>query len=113
MTSYYAGLISETVACIYLRLHGFRILRRRYTTGHHTGLADIDIIARRKNLLVFIEVKYRPNIATGLNAIPPSQAMRLRRAAETYITQTHWMNDARFDMIVITPCTIKWIRGAI
>jgi putative endonuclease len=113
MNSYKTGLISEFIARIYLRLHGFRILRRRYVTGRHTGRAEIDIIAQKKNLIAFIEVKHRPDTITGLAAVTAPQAARLRRAAETYIAQTGWTGDARFDIIVIAGGKIQWIRGAI
>ncbi len=101
------------MACIYLILHGFRIVRRRYVTGRYTNRAEIDIIARKKNLLLFIEVKHRPDITSGLNAITPRQSARLRSAAETYIAQTRWRGDARFDIIVITGRKIHWVRGAV
>ena len=113
MNSYKTGLISEFIARIYLRLHGFRILRRRYVTGRFTGRAEIDIIAQKKNLIAFIEVKHRPDTITGLAAVTGSQAARLRRAAETYIAQTGWRGGGRFDIIVIAGGKIQWIRGAI
>ena len=113
MNNYRAGIFAECIACIYLIFHGFRILRRRYVTGRNTGRAEIDIIARRKNLMIFIEVKHRHDVLTGLDAVTPAQSIRLRRAAETYIAQTKWMDDARFDIIVVTPRKIQWFRGVI
>lgn len=113
MNSYKIGVFSEFMACMYLRLHGFHIMRRRYVTGRNTGRAEIDIIARRKNLMIFIEVKHRHDVLTGLDAVTPAQSIRLRRAAETYIAQTKWMGDARFDIIVVTPRKIQWVRGVI
>jgi len=113
MNNYRAGIFAECIACIYLIFHGFRILRRRYVTGRNTGRAEIDIIARRKNLMIFIEVKHRHDVLTGLDAVTPAQSIRLRRAAETYIAQTKWMGDARFDIIVVTPRKIQWFRGVI
>ncbi len=113
MNSYKSGLFSEFLACAYLRLHGFKILKRRYITGRNTGRAEIDIIAKRGDLIAFIEVKRRPNITSGLDAVTTSQSIRLRRAAETYIAQTNWYGNARFDIIVVTPYKIQWIRSAI
>lgn len=113
MNNYRAGIFAECITCIYLIFHGFRILRRRYVTGRNTGRAEIDIIARRKNLMIFIEVKHRHDVLTGLDAVTPAQSIRLRRAAETYIAQTKWMGDARFDIIVVTPRKIQWFRGVI
>ena len=114
MNSYKTGLFSELIACAYLRIHGFKILKRRYVTGRNTGRAEIDIIAKRGNLLAFIEVKHRSNIIKGLEAVTTAQSTRLRRAAETYIANNHWTGDARFDIIVINSLyKIRWVRRAI
>ena len=113
MNSYKTGLVSEFIARMYLRLHGCRILKNRYITGRNTGRAEIDIIARRGDLMVFVEVKYRPDITTGICAISRPQAVRLRRSAETYIARTHWTGNARFDAIIVMPHKIRWIQGII
>ncbi|MBO7656965.1 MAG: YraN family protein [Alphaproteobacteria bacterium] len=112
MDSYQKGIFSEIVACAYLMLHGFRIVKRRYTTGRHTGRAEIDIIARRGNLIVFVEVKKRKTISTGWNAITWTQTKRLRAAAETYLLQKRWTGDARFDVIIIHGWRITWVKQA-
>ena len=112
MDSYQKGIFSELVACAYLMLHGFRIVRRRYTTGRYTGRAEIDIIARRGNLIVFVEVKKRKSIDAGFNAITWAQTKRLRAAAETYLLQKRWMGDARFDVIIIHGWKITWVKQA-
>lgn len=111
--TYKAGLFSEFIARMYLRVHGFRILERRYVVGRNTGRAEIDIIARRKNLLIFVEVKYRPDLNTALGAVSAPQITRLRRSAELYLMQRRWDGDARFDIIAVMPYKIRWIRGAI
>lgn len=111
--SYTIGIRAEFLARNYLRLHGFRILENRYITGRNTNRAEIDIIARRGNLIVFIEVKHRPNITTALDAITGPQAVRLRRAGETYLARCRWMGDARFDIIAVCGWRIHWIKNAI
>lgn len=112
-TSYSKGLFAEFYARLYLRMHGFRILSSRYITGRNTGRAEIDIIARRGSLLIFVEVKRRSAITTGLSAVTMSQSVRLRRAAENYISKTGWRGDARFDIIVVCGCRIHWIKNSI
>ena len=82
-TSYSKGLFAEFLARNYLRLHGFKIIASRYITGRNTHRAEIDIIARRGNLLIFIEVKNRCTVHSAFDAISMNQAARLRRAAET------------------------------
>ena len=111
--SYTSGLLAEWRARWHLRLHGFRILESRYITGKNTNRAEIDIIACRKNLLVFCEVKRRPTIESGWDAITTIQTNRLRRAAESYICIHRWTGDARFDVIIVSNDGLHWVRGAI
>lgn len=113
MTSYKIGVFSELIACAYLILHGFRIVKRRYITGRLTNRAEIDIIAKKKDLLIFVEVKRRHDITEAFNAITNAQVKRLRTAAETYILQKSWRGNTRFDVIIITPKTLKWIKGTL
>ena len=111
--SYRVGLVAEFYARMYLRMHGYKILASRYVTGRHTGRAEIDIIARRGNLIVFAEVKRRPTLDAGWAAITAPQAARLRRAADTYLIAKKWQGDARFDVIMVCGARIYWARGAI
>ena len=113
MNSYQSGLFAEFWAKLYLRVHGFRIVRSRYITGRNTGRAEIDIIARRGNLMIFVEVKHRHDVPTAWAAITPGQNVRLRRAAETFIARTGWRGDARFDAILVCGWRIYWARGAL
>src|SRR5574344_1051978 len=111
--TYRAGLFAEFLARVYLRIHGFSIVTSRYITGQHTKRAEIDIIAIRGNLIAFIEVKNRPDIRTAFDAIGHTQALRLRRAAETWIVKNRWNGDARFDVIVVTGLHVKWFKNEI
>ena len=112
-TSYQIGLYSEFLARMYLRFHGYKILKKRYVTGKKTNRAEIDIIANRKNTIAFIEVKARQNVSAAWDAITPTQSARLRRAAETYLINNHWNGDARFDVIVVCGHKIYWAKNAI
>lgn len=71
MNTYYTGIFSEWRAKMFLRFHGYKILKSRYVTGKNTNRAEIDIIAKYKNTIVFVEVKYRPDLNTAWNAITP------------------------------------------
>jgi len=68
------GRGAETVACWYLRLHGWRILARRARVPG----GEVDIVARRGRTVAFIEVKAR---ATDDAAGFALDAWRLRRVA--------------------------------
>ncbi len=112
-SSYQRGLFAEFLARTYLRLHGFRIVESRYITGRHTNRAEIDIIARRGKLLLFIEVKNRPSLSRSFDAITATQSARLRSAAETYIARIGWTGNARFDVISVSGYKINWIKNCI
>ena len=112
-SSYQDGLFAEFMARMYLRIHGFRILQSRFVTGRNTGRAEIDIIARRGNLMIFIEVKKRKTAESAFDAISFSQIQRLRRAAENYISKTRWRGETRFDVIAVIGKRIQWFKGAI
>lgn len=112
-TSYQIGLFSEFLARWYLRFHGYRILKSRYITGKNTNRAEIDIITKHKNTIVFIEVKSRQSVSAAWDAITPTQSARLRRAAETFLINSHWTGDARFDVIIVCGHKIYWSKNAI
>jgi putative endonuclease len=112
-TSYQVGLYSEFLARMYLRFRGYKILKKRFTTGKNTNRAELDIIARRGKTIVFVEVKARKNISAAWEAITQHQAARLRRAAETYLIKNRWTGDARFDVIVVCGHKIYWAKNAI
>ena len=112
-TSYQKGLFAEFIARMYLRVHGVRIVKTRYITGRNTNRAEIDIIGRRGNTLLFIEVKQRSSLEIAFDAISPRQAARLRRAAETFMSKKGWRGDARFDVIAVCGIKIYWIKNAI
>lgn len=110
-SSYIKGVFAETIVSLYLRLHFYKILRRRYKTGNYTGRAEIDIIAKRGNLIIFVEVKYRKNLEIALNSITENQNKRLIRAAETFLLQYYPNYCARFDLIALCPPKIFWIKN--
>jgi putative endonuclease len=96
-----AGRLAETLATWLLRLQGFRILVRRYATP----LGEIDLIARRGELVLFVEVKHRPARATALEALLPRQQQRIARAAGLYLQRHPELAGCalRFDLVAVTP----------
>lgn len=99
--AYRSGHSGERLAALRLVLTGYRILARRY----RTKLGEIDLIARRGDVVAFIEVKRRAELATGLEAVTPQAQLRIRRAAELYIMRNPALAERalRFDVIVVTP----------
>lgn len=62
MKSQAKGKLGECIARIYLRLHLYKILEKNFRTN--TG--EIDIIAKKGETIVFVEVKFRTNTEKGL-----------------------------------------------
>jgi putative endonuclease len=58
VAAFKTGLSAETRAAAFLMAKGYRILAKRFRTPY----GEIDIVARRRNLLAFIEVKARASL---------------------------------------------------
>ncbi|MEX0695289.1 MAG: YraN family protein [Rhodospirillales bacterium] len=103
------GQGAERRAAWVLRLKGYTILER----GYRCPQGEIDIIARRGNVVAFIEVKARESYAAALNAVGPVQRGRIERAAQHYIAAHAGLNvcDLRFDVMAIMP--YHWPRHVI
>ena len=112
-STYSTGLFSEWVARWYLRLRGWQILESRYITGRYTGRAEIDIIACRGNIMIFIEVKNRKQAEQAVRAVTTTQRTRLKKAAIAYMSRCGWQGDARFDIMIVRGLRVIWLRGAI
>ena len=96
-----AGRLAETLAAWLLCGRGFRVLARRYATP----VGEIDLVARRGKLLVFVEVKRRTTRDDALIALQPEQRARIVRAAEAYLQRHADLVgcDVRFDLVAVVP----------
>lgn len=90
------GLSAETWAAWWLRLKGFRILERRY----RTPVGEIDLIARRGRLIIFVEVKARASHEKALESITARQRARIESAASIYLSNRPNSN-GRFDVVTV------------
>lgn len=92
------GKYAETAVCWWFRLSGYRIVARRWRAM--TG--EIDLIVRRRRLLVFVEVKYR--FDASQNAIPsPAQRRRITATAALFLAKYQQFSDhsCRFDLVTV------------
>ena len=92
-----AGRRAEKLCEFWLRLKGYRILAIR----HKSPVGEIDIIARRGNVMVAVEVKNRTDRATALHAITPRQQNRIARALEAFAGRINHKGYLRFDLMVV------------
>src|SRR5690349_24078713 len=72
------GISAESRAAMFLVAKGFRILARRW----RSPVGEIDIIARRRTLLIFVEVKARANLDDAAWSVTERQRQRIAAAAE-------------------------------
>ena len=95
------GRAAERAAALWLRLKGYRILDRRV----RTPAGEIDLVARRRDVVAFIEVKARSTSAAAAESVTHRQRARIVRAAAHFIASHPHLADTtqRFDMILIAP----------
>lgn len=95
------GLAAETWAAWYLRLTGWRILKRRYKTK----AGEIDLIAKKRKTVAFVEVKARKTRDAALEAVTPASQKRIAKAAKIFVSQHPKAGffTLRFDIVVVRP----------
>ncbi|MBX9850410.1 MAG: YraN family protein [Cytophagaceae bacterium] len=100
ITTTISGKQGEDLAASYMKDKGFEVLIRNYRSGR----AEIDLILKKENLVVFAEVKLRKKTSYGLpeNAVDERKEELILDAAENYILQNDWRGEIRFDIISIT-----------
>jgi putative endonuclease len=95
------GLSAESRAAMFLIAKGYRIVARRWKTP----FGEIDIVARRRSALVFVEVKARASTDAAAEAVTERAKRRIAAAAELWLA--HRPDDAeceiRFDVMLVTP----------
>lgn len=93
------GKKGENHAATFLKEQGYHVLNRNYRYKR----AEIDLICKRQDLLVFVEVKTRTSAAYGQpeSFVSESQQQSIIRGAEQYLEEIGWTGDIRFDVIAI------------
>ena len=93
------GSWGEDRAARYLRLHGYRIVERNFRCRQ----GEIDIIARKGEIIAFVEVKQRKNADFGeaREFVTYAKQRRLIAAAEQWLVKTGCELQPRFDVIEV------------
>ncbi len=93
------GKIGEDIAEKYLKSHGFEVIERNYRKPY----GEIDIVARAKERLHFVEVKsvsygtpYRPE-----DNVHPQKLRRLARVIQAYLISHATIEDWQFDVLCV------------
>ena len=94
------GNLGESLASLFLEDYDYKIVKRNYRYKN----SEIDIIAKKDGVLVFVEVKTRKNNDYGNpeDAVGKAKIAAVTRAIEAYIEDENWEGDIRFDVISIS-----------
>lgn len=110
------GVIGEKMAQKYLINKGYKILK----TNFYTKKGEIDIIAKKNNCVVFVEVKTRNNLNYGTPAMAVGRIKKthIKKSAEIFIyINKLYEYEVRFDLIEIImkngKCEINHIKSII
>jgi putative endonuclease len=95
------GLSAESRAAAYLIAKGYRIVARRW----RSPAGEIDIVARRRGTLVFVEVKARASLDEAAYSVVTQQRRRIIGAAEAWLAAhpDDADSDMRFDAVLVAP----------
>ncbi|MCF6325897.1 MAG: YraN family protein [Devosiaceae bacterium] len=97
----FRGRLAENIAVFFLRVKLFSILKKNFKTP----VGEIDIIAKRGDLLIFVEVKMRNSKQGMAQALEAVNQDRIIRAAKYFLACNPQMADKnlRFDVIFLAP----------
>jgi putative endonuclease len=99
--AYRKGHRGEFLASLALILKGYRIVARRF----RVKAGEIDLIARRGDLVLVVEVKARPTLMAAMEAITATAERRIEAATDIWLARQpdHARLSVRFDLIAVLP----------
>jgi putative endonuclease len=101
VAAHLVGLSAESRAAAYLIVKGYRIVARRF----RSPVGEVDIVARRRGVLVFVEVKARNTLDDAAESLLPRQQRRIAGAAGAWLAAhpEDAESDIRFDAVLVAP----------
>ena len=93
------GKEGESLAADFLKEKGFEIVERNYRHKQ----SEIDLIVKKNNWLIFVEVKMRSSDAFGYpeHFVDYKKAKNIVNGAEEYTYRKDWQGNVRFDIVSI------------
>lgn len=94
------GKQGEQMAVAFLKQRGFEILHQNWRYSHY----EIDIIALKKTVLHFVEVKIRSSLAYGYpeESVTKKKFKALLNAADEFLFQHQQYRHVQYDILAIT-----------
>lgn len=105
------GRFAEYLAAAHLMLRGWSILSLRYKTAR----GELDIIAKKRDVIAICEVKARKNAAAALEAVDLRTQKRISAAARIWLAANPFATamTVRFDIIAVAlPFSVRWHKNA-
>lgn len=106
------GRKGELIAEKEMIYNNYEILEKNY----YSPYGEIDIIAKKDGVIIFVEVKYRKNkkYGYGEEAVTKIKQKHMYYTAMDYINKKKLANlDYRFDIIAINKDKINWIKNSV
>lgn len=106
------GRRAEFLAALALLLKGYRIRSWRY----RCPMGEVDLIARKGDLVVFVEVKARAELRAGVDAVTPTAARRINAAGEHWIARQPDAASLSWRIDVVVVSSGRWpkhLEGAV
>lgn len=104
------GQEGERIAMDYLIRNGYEILHQNYRNKR----SEIDLIAKKNGIVVFVEVKMRSSVSFGPpeDAVDQKKEEQIMMGAEAFMEEEEWSGPIRFDILSIVKkkCRIDEIR---
>ncbi|MDZ7786168.1 MAG: YraN family protein [Candidatus Saccharibacteria bacterium] len=102
------GDSGEDRACEYLRGRKFKIIERNWRTRY----CEIDIIAKKKKRLYFVEVKTRKSsdFGRGEDYVTPKKLQQMKFAAEAWVNTNQWKGEYQLAVIGITGEELNYVE---
>ena len=99
--TYQFGYFAEKYVMIFLWIKGYKILAHRYKSS----FGEIDIIAKKNNVIIFVEVKARYRKINVENVLNLHQISRIKKSAEYFIAKNKKLQNCsrRFDFVEVRP----------
>jgi len=103
--TYDRGVRAELWAALWLKLKGYQILETRFKTA----VGEVDIIARKRRVIAFVEVKARGRKEDALGSLTSQMRERIERTASYYMARRPEISqcDMRFDLIALSSFSLK------
>ena len=107
LASHLSGILGENRACSFLKKRKFEILERNF----HSKFGEIDIIAKKGEILHFIEVKFTQKDYEPYERLDIKKYNKILKTIEFYKLKKQFSNDFQLDLICIKDKEIEFFEN--